>query len=502
LQGISKESPVTVTDAQVRKLMEEKSKRGKAGLAALKAGMDRKTASKYMKAGTFPSEMTEERSWRTRTDPFDQDWPAITEHLVDAPELEAKALFEYLLLAKPGRYEPGQVRTFQRRVKQWRATEGPAKVVFFAQEHRPGEAMQTDFTSCNELQITIQGEPYEHMLCHTVLPYSNWQWATRCRSESLPALKRQMQAVVFKLGGRVTRWHQTDNSTAATHDLSSGKRGFNEDYTKLVAHFMMEPRTIAVGEKEQNGDIEAANGALKRRLKQHLLLRRSRDFESAEAYEQWVQEVCEQANQLRVKKVAEELAVMRLVKVSRLLEYTEETKTVSCWSTVRVKHNSYSVPSRLIGEEVKVRAYESKLEVWYGNQRQLTMERLPGRNKHRIDYRHIIWSLVRKPGAFERYKYREELFPTLTFRRAYDALVAGLSGWDADVDYLRILHLAASTMEVEVEAALELLLEQGVVPRTERVKALVSPSTPEIPEMQEYTVDLGDYDALLRGVEG
>ena len=193
---------------------------------------------------------------------------------------------------------------------------------------------------------------------------------------------------------------------------------------------------------------------------------------------------------------------MRLVKVSRLLEYTEETKTVSCWSTVRVKHNSYSVPSRLIGEEVKVRAYESKLEVWYGNQRQLTMERLLGRNKHRIDYRHIIWSLVRKPGAFERYKYREELFPTLTFRRAYDALVAGLSGWDADVDYLRILHLAASTMEVEVEAALELLLEQGVVPRTERVKALVSPSTPEIPEMQEYTVDLGDYDALLRGVEG
>ncbi|MBU1367195.1 MAG: IS21 family transposase, partial [Candidatus Omnitrophica bacterium] len=85
---------------------------------------------------------------------------------MDAPELEAKALFEYLLLAKPGRYEPGQVRTFQRRVKQWRATEGPAKVVFFAQEHRPGEAMQTDFTSCNELQITIQGEPYEHMLCH------------------------------------------------------------------------------------------------------------------------------------------------------------------------------------------------------------------------------------------------------------------------------------------------------------------------------------------------
>jgi hypothetical protein len=299
----------------------------------------------------------------------------------------------------------------------------------------------------------------------------------------------------------VTKYHQTDNTTAATHDVPSGKRKFNEDYEKLVKYFGMEPRTIAVGKKEQNGDVEAQNGALKRRLEQHLLLRESRDFDSEEDYEQWVQQVCEQANHLRNKKVAEELAVMRVVKVSRLLEYTEEEKRLSGWSTIRVKHNSYSVPSRLIGEEVKVRVYESRLEVWYGGDRQLTMERLLGRNKHRVDYRHIIWSLVQKPGAFERYKYREDLFPTLTFRRTYDALAAALSGWDADVDYLRILHLAASTMEAEVEVALELLLEQRAVPRIERVKAVLSPSTPEVPEMPAYEVDLGDYDALLDGEE-
>lgn len=491
---------MTVTNAQVRKLMEEKSKHGKTGLAALRAGMDRTTARKYLKMGRFPSESTPERSWRTRVDPFAEDWEAIAARLQDAPELEARALFEHLLSDKPGKYEPGQVRTLQRRVKQWRAKEGPDKEVFFAQEHRPGEAMQTDFTSCNKLQITIRGVPFDHMLCQSVLPYSNWQWATKCRSESLLALKRQMQQVAFKLG-RVPKYHQTDNTTAATHDIPSGKREFNEDYEKLVKHFMMEPRTIAVGKKEQNGDVEAQNGALKRRLKQHLLLRGSRDFDSEEDYEQWVQQVCDQANQLRTKKVAEELAVMRIVKVNRLLEYTEETKTISGWSTIRVKHNSYSVPSRLIGEEVKVRVYESRLEVWYGGDRQLTMQRLLGRNKHRIDYRHIIWSLVQKPGAFERYKYREELFPTLTFRRSYDALAAALSGWDADVDYLRILHLAASTMEAEVEAALELLLEQRAVPRIERVKELLSSFTPEVPEMPAYEVDLGEYDALLNGDE-
>jgi hypothetical protein len=492
--------PMTVTDAQVRKLMEEKSNKGKVGLAAMKAGMDRKTASKYLELEKFPSDLKQARTWRTREDPFAEDWKEIAERLKEAPELEAKALFEVLVAEKPDRYEPGQLRTFQRRVKQWRATEGPDKEVFFAQKHRPGEAMQTDFTSGNELQITIRGEPFDHMLCQSTLPYSNWQWATKCRSESLLAIKRQLQQVSFKLG-RTPKYHQTDNTTAATHDVPSGKRKFNEDYEKLVDYFGMKPRTIAVGKKEQNGDIEAQNGALKRRLKQHLLLRGSRDFDSEEDYEKWVQQVCDQANQLRTKKVAEELAVMRVVKVSRLLEYTEEAKTVSGWSTIRIKHNSYSVPSRLIGEDVKVRVYESRLEVWYGGERQLTMERLLGRNKHRIDYRHIIWSLVRKPGAFERYRYREELFPTVTFRRAYDALTAALSNWDADVDYLRILLLAASTMESEVEAALELLLEQRTVPRLDRVQAVVSPSTPEVPEMPAYEVDLGDYDALLDGEE-
>jgi hypothetical protein len=223
--------------------MEEMNKNGNVGLAAMKSGMDRKTAHKYLKGQKFPSELKHVRDWRTRADPFVEDWPDIAQHLKDAPELEAKALFETLLSQHPERYEPGQVRSFQRRVKQWRATEGPDKEVFFTQEHRPGEAMQTDFTCANELQITISGLPFEHLLCQTVLPYSNWQWVTRCRSESMMALKRQVQHVVFKLG-RVTMYHQTDNTTGATHDLPSGKRKFNEEYEKFITYLGMTPRTI------------------------------------------------------------------------------------------------------------------------------------------------------------------------------------------------------------------------------------------------------------------
>src|ERR1700722_6191001 len=366
-----------VTDAQVRRLMEEKAKHGEVGLAALRAGMHRETARKYLDSGQLPSESKPERTWKTRPDPFDADWEEVRARLRQAPELEAKTLFEFLVAKHPGRYQPGQVRTLQRRVQQWRATEGPDREVFFAQEHRPGEAMQTDFTSGNELQVTIAGEAFAHLLCHPVLPYSNWEWATVCQSESLMALRRGMQAALFRLGKRPD-WHQTDNSTAATHDLPTGKRGFNADYARFVAHLGMKPRTIGIGQSHQNGDVESLNGAMKRRLEQHLLMRGSRDFESVEVYERWVQETLERANGLRREKAAAELAAMQPLQVERLPESFEESAGVTSWSTIRVRRNTYSVPSRLIGHEVRVRIYDDRLEVRYGNSTQLVVERVLG----------------------------------------------------------------------------------------------------------------------------
>ena len=461
------------TDAQVRKLMEEMSKHGKIGIASLRSGMDRKTGRKYVKSGKLPSEMEQTRTWRTREDPFKEDWPKVQRLLEDAPELETKTLFEWLQGESPGRYQEGQLRTLQRRIREWRAFSGPPKEVFFAQEHRPGEAMQTDFTWATKLEITIHGESFSHLLCHPVLPYSNWEWATVCRSESMQALRRGVQAALFRLG-RVPEFHQTDNSTAATHNLNTGKRGFNQEYLALMRHLGMKPRTIEVGEKHQNGDVEALHGALKRRLDQHLLMRGSRDFESVEDYERWIGAICQKANRLRSKRLGEEMDMMRPLSVKRFPEYSEQEVRVSTWSTIRVKHNAYSVPSRLKGEKVRVRIFDDRLEVFYHGQYQMTVERLLGRFGHRINYRHIIWSLVRKPGAFPRYKYREDLFPSLTFRRAYDLLSEALASVrEADINYLRILHLAASTMESDVETALELLLEEGTLPEANLVKDLV-----------------------------
>lgn len=503
-----------VTDQQVRKLREEMAKHGCAELASIRSGMHRNTGRKYLRTDKFPTEMKEPRDWRTRLDPFEVDWPDIEQRLGDAPELEARILFEDLMRRRPGLYQEGQLRTFQRRVKAWRAHHGPDKEVFFPQEHRPGEALQTDFTWVTELGVTIQGEAFPHLMCHVVLPFSNWSWITVCQSESMLALRRGVPAALVQLG-RVPQFHQTDNSTAATHDIAADeamedasgrpngrrRRGFNEDYLALMRHYDMQPRTIGIGKSEQNGDVEALNGALKRRLNQHLLLRGSRDFPTVEAWEAWAQAICRSVNERR-PRLAEDLAAMRPLRVEAFQEFDEIRTRVTTESTLVVKRNTYSVPPRLIGEQVRVRLFEIRLEVWHSGKRVLEMPRLLGKSNHHIDYRHVIDSLLRKPGAFARFRHREDLFPSPVWHQALAALEGTLGERKGEVAYLRLLHLASKTMECDVEAALGLLLEAGEAPEPERVKELMGVEKPtQAPQIAPLVVDLKEFDLLLNVAE-
>jgi hypothetical protein len=485
-----------ISDEQVRQLRQETTMGEEIGKAAMRTAMHRNTARKYLKIREFPSELKQPRTWRTREDPFEALWPEVVAVLVDAPEVEAKTLFEHLTAKDPLNYQAGQLRTFQRHVREWRAREGPSKELFFPQAHRPGEAMQTDFTRADELGITIAGEFFPHLLCHSVLPYSNWSWATPCQSESMVAIKAGVQAALVRLG-RAPEFHQTDNSTAATHGLGDGERDFNEDYAAFIAHYGMEPRTIGIGEPHENGDVEALNGALKRSLTQHLILRGSRDFASREGYQTWLEEALVQRNRLREVRLAEELAVMQALPAHRLPAHSVHYTRVGPSGTIRVKSHTYSVPGRLSGERVRVHLFDDRVEVFHGGTRQLTVDRVRGRDGHHICYRHVIDSMVRKPGAFRGYRYFDALFPTEVFRQAFDALSLALPRWPADVHYLRVLKLAADTMETDVARALAECLAAGELPVFERIEAQVSPRTPSPPTVAIEPVCLGTYDGLL-----
>ena len=178
-------------------------------------------------------------------------------------------------------------------------------------------------------------------------------------------------------------------------------------------------------------------------------------------------------------------------------EYANYQSKVRRWSTVQVAGRSYSVPSRLIGKVVQIRLYSDHLEVYYKGHFVERMERVRGDGEVNVNYRHVIHSLVRKPGAFARYRFREQLFPTRQFRLAYDALKQW-RGERADVEYVRVLHLAATTMEATVDSALSLLLEAGQPFDYAEVKDLAEPKPPEAPALVlSGTPDLKVYDGLL-----
>ena len=271
-----------VTDQQIRRLFKLSKTEETQEIAASKAGMDVKTARKYLKARRLPSEMKAARHWRTRPDGFAEVWPEISEQLRTNPALEAKTIFAALQRQYPDRFADGQLRTLQRRIKTWRATEGPAQEVYFVQEHRAGELCESDFTHLTELGITIAGEPFAHMLYHFVLTYSNWETGTICQSESFASLSEGLQNALWELGG-VPRLHRTDRMTAAVNNLTE-QAEFQKNYQALLRHYGLEGRKIQTGQPNENGDIEQRHYRLQRALEQALLLRGSRDFASVDEY--------------------------------------------------------------------------------------------------------------------------------------------------------------------------------------------------------------------------
>jgi len=369
----------------------------------------------------------------------------------------------------------------------------------FEQVHPPGREGAFDFTDATGLGVTIAGQLFAHLLFQFILSFSKWRWVGLAFSETFEALVRGIQDALWAIGGVPIVW-RSDNLSAATHQIPGGGRELNRRFKDVLDHYGAKSTRIEPGESHQNGIAEKANDILKSSLEQALVIRGSRDFASVEKYMEFVGEICGRINAPKTARFAEEQKHLAPLPASRVPAYTKYKATVRQWSTVHFAHRVYSVPSRLIGCEVEIRQHPAIIEVFYRDRTKptATMPRIRGDRYHQIDYRHVIWSLVRKPGAFARYRFREELFPSLVFRRAYDALVDA-RGERADVEYVRILHLAASTMEADVEHALDTLLTRRVCFGFVCVKEPAAPEKPTIPHIDIPPPVRSVYDRLLVG---
>jgi hypothetical protein len=492
-----------ITDNQARKLMKYLHEKRTLGDAAVKSGMDEKTARKYRDLGKLPSELKTERirTWRTRENPFEEIWEMVKSFLKNNSGLEAKTLFEHLQRQYPGRFSDGQIRTFQRRVKNWRASEGPGREVFFPQVHKPGKLSQSDFTHMGELGITIGGVLFDHLIYHFVLTYSNWETGTICFSESFESLSDGLQQALWKLGG-VPEAHQTDRLSTAVNKPENPEE-FTQRYQGLLSHYRLTGRKTQPASPNENGDVEQRHHRFKRALDQALMLCGSRDFATRKEYEIFLEGLFAQLNSNRHDRFKEELAVLRPLPAKQLSACTKLTVGVGPSSTIRVKHNVYSVHSRLIREKVTVRLYAEHLEIWHGQSHIENIPRLRGSGNHYIQYRHIIDWLVRKPGAFENYRYRSDLFPTSRFRIAYDELKRHHAVTKASKEYLLILKLAAKENEAAVDEALRFLFDRNRPISAESVESLVlSGQKPaSATDVTIPAVVLHAYDCLLDRAE-
>jgi len=487
-----------VSDKQYWRLMKLLNAGKSLERAAALSDMDEKTARKYRHLGKPPSQVRQSRRYRTRGDAFADVWNEIVPFLESEPEVEATTLLEYLSERYPNRFSDSHLRTLQRRVKVWRAVHGSPKELFFEQRHLPGHQAQSDFTSFNELNITIDRQPFPHLFYHFCLTYSNWETGGICFSESFEAFAEGLQNALWKLG-KVPAEHRTDNLTAAV--VKVGRRDeFTAGYTALLAHYNLRASHTNPASPNENGDVEQSHRRFKSAVRQSLILRGSRDFSSREDYAAFLSQVITKRNNRRTDKLAVEMAAMNDLPAVRVADATALKVRVSRNSTVWVKSKLYSVPSQLIGEWVNVELYAERLEVWYGDVLIEQMERVRGVGASAINYRHIIHSLIRKPGAFERFRHRQQLFPQFIFRVAYDRLGETMPE-RTDKEYLRILEMAALTGEELVAAALDGLFEKGLeisaasvaVRLREQRELFMEPIRLVMP----VKVQLSDYDGLL-----
>lgn len=440
--------------------------------------------------------MVEGNKWKwrqTHPDRFAEVWTEVESMLETDPGLQSQTLMQWLIDEYPDRFDWGHLRTLQRRIRKWRALKGPDQDVKFPQRHIPGKQSQSDWTYCNELGVTIDGQPFPHMLFHFMLPYSRWETAFISHSESFESLTMGYMRAVAELGA-VAAEHRTDNLTAAVNNHGA-RHVFQERWRAFLAHYGVEPSMNNAGESHENGSVEKSHDLLKNALDQALRLRGSRDFASVSEYERFIRRVLDQRNKGRKQRLAEEMEALKELPELDWNDPKEVHPTVTSFSTISVDKAVYSVPSRLIGRELKALVYPEVVRVFLGDTLVQEMPRLaPGTRK--INYRHIVAHLLRKPGAFANYQYRDELFPSVIFRQAYDALRQKRPE-KADREYLTILHLAATNSEQDVEAALATLLEAKQLPLSATVRELVQEPACEMPPVSIPAPDLCSYDELL-----
>ena len=450
------------------------------------------------------------RRWRTRADPLADVWDTVLVPMLEkAPQLEPQTLLLHLEKIRPGEEWFRRKRTLQRRVEQWRALHGPAQEVMFLQEHRAGVLGISDFTLIKGAPITIAGQVLEHRLFHFRLPYSGWcHVAVIHGGESFVALSEALQNALALCGG-VPAEHRTDSLSACFRNRDGSYAGdYTSRYRELCAHLGVIATRNNRGIAHENGAIEGPHRHWKHRLEQQLIQRGSRDFATEADYRQLVAQVTATLNSRH--QVQGNLEIERLhlqpLPVERFADYEPLVVRVRSTSTIEVRSVTYSVPSRLIGQQLTVHLRHDRLDLFLRSQFVETLPRLHRQAGQigplrRIDFRHVIESLRRKPRALLRAQLQADLLPGEPWRQLWRQLLAALPPDEAAKVMVDALHVAARTDDlVDVERYLRRQLRRSELSLTalrDHYDLRPPRGLAALPQLDISEHTLSSYDELL-----
>ena len=470
-------------------------------IAGAKAGFSTATAYRFEKDPRLPSQKKTRRE-RRRADPLAEVWDSeVVPLLKDAPGLRPIAIFEELCRRHPD-LSAGTRRTLERRIRSWKAVNGPDREVIFRQEHPPGRMGLSSSTEVADLGVTIAGQNLDCRLYHFRLPFSGFEHAhVVLGGESFVALAEGLQNALWALGG-VPEQHRTDSLSAAFRNLNAeAKEDLTTRYEAFCAYYGMAPTRNNLGVSHENGSIESSHGHLKSKLKDALLLRASRDFETLPAWRGFVDEIVGRGNARNAKRIDQERLALKQLPLRKTTDYEEVHVDVTSSSAFILRKVFYSVPSRLIGQRLRVHLHDDRLECFQGSTSILTLR--PGRAQpggghgHVVDYRHVIHSLRRKPMALLNRVYRDQLFPRRAFALAFEALLEGLGERPACRAMVGILALAHErACEAELALALQADLDQGVLPDLAAMIELFRPKDVAWPTVVVTLPSLAIYDQI------
>lgn len=473
--------------------------------ASAKAGMSERSGRRAEK-GELQAGSNRKRYWRTRTDPFIKVWESeVVPLLTKNPNLSPVTLFEKLQKDHPGEYQDSKLRTFQRRVSEWKALCGPDKEVMFRQQQVVGRMGISDFTKLKKVTITINSEPFSHLLYHFRLSFSGWCSVRVVHGgESYSALSEGLQDALWRLGG-VPREHRSDSLSASYRNLNKdAAEDITLRYQQLCRHYDMDATRNNRGKGHENGSIESPHGHLKKRIRQALLLRDSCDFNSVSDYEKFLSDIVSDINARKKDKVDEERQHLQPLPLQRTVDYTEQVVKVSTSSTMQVKRVLYTVPSRLVGESLRVHIYDNRLKIFLGATHTVTLPRkFTSDNNHRarqVDYRHVIGSLARKPQAFRYSQLRDDLLPNDTYKAVWAWLDKSMAPQKACKTIVGILSLAhQADCEKQLGDYLQVMMDKQTIPRLLDLQRKFDKQQSDIPNVAVKQQPVAIYNSLLSG---